>query len=193
MLGHMMMAMEKQNAEILKNKEIFTRMELFHDSLSRRLSAVVNALVDPSYLPATTIQSAARPVRDEEQVEEEEESEEVPVIRVPLVKLGSHDVVKTVHDVWNEWHHPWDGHLSIKNLNETYKDKWREKTPGAKKLYSRRKAVVDLVTEEIELRKNGDASKVIDVDEVLEYFENDRGQKAIATWIDGRRKKQKTT
>jgi hypothetical protein len=101
----------------------------------------------------------------------------------PIVKLGSHEVIRTVRDVWAEWKEPWDGHSSIKELIDQYGDSWRVKTAAEKKLFSRRKAIVKLIEKGLETKN---------LDEVIADLEEERGGRALATWIDDRRKRQRT-
>ncbi len=98
------------------------------------------------------------------------------------VQLGSHDVVRTLKDVWDEWNSPWDNHESVAELNQKFGQKWRIMSPKEKKTYSRRKAVVEL----IQARSKGK-----DINQVIEDLEKERSGRAIATWIDEVRKRQR--
>jgi hypothetical protein len=77
---------------------------------------------------------------------------------------------------------PWDGHPSIKDLIEKYGDNWRIKSDKEKKLFSRRKAIVAVIEEGLQSKN---------LDDVIEELEAERNGRALATWIDHMRKRQR--
>jgi hypothetical protein len=94
--------------------------------------------------------------------------------------MASASVIKTIRDVYNEWHYGWDGHTSIKDLIKKYKNEWRIKTSAETKTYSRRKQIIDLIEQELKSRQ---------LEEVIDEFERERGTSAVSTWIDRKMKK----
>lgn len=99
------------------------------------------------------------------------------------VLLGSSDDVKTIRDVYEEWHHGWDGHKSIKQLIQESKYEWRVKSGAQNKLFSRRSQVVALIEKEVKRGRS--------VDEVINEFDNERGKTSVSTWLEKRNKKAK--
>lgn len=131
--------------------------------------ALHNVIAIPAAVPQTNYLGAAS-VASEKQND------------IPKIKLGSHEVVKTIRDVWAEWKEPWDGHPSVEELIQNYGDKWRDKSDSERKLFSRRKAVVTAIEKGLETKT---------LENVIEDLELERDGRSIATWIDARKKRQR--
>ena len=51
----------------------------------------------------------------------------------------------TVHDVWKEWTEGLGGWPSVIQMEREHKTRWRNKSEGDKKLFQRRKVIIDCV------------------------------------------------
>ena len=93
----------------------------------------------------------------------------------PTYRLAHYSVVTSVETVWKEWYQGWDGRPSIKHLIDTYGSAWRD--PKDKKMFSRRKKIIDVLNQLIETR--GELPE-----NAIQYLEAKRNKMAISTFAD---------